>query len=62
MSRKPKANVTSVVYSNNGDSILASYSDEDIYLFDTSLSEGAEHIHRYAGHRNSATGILIIFM
>ena len=54
--KKPRGNVTSVVYSNNGDAILASYNDDDIYLFDTSLGEGEEYIHSYSGHRNSATG------
>lgn len=36
--------------------ILASYNDEDIYVFDSSHSDGAEFVHRYQGHRNSATG------
>ena len=39
--------------------ILASYNDEDIYLFDSSHSDGASHIHRYHGHRNNATGYLL---
>ncbi|KAF7235556.1 DDB1- and CUL4-associated factor 8 [Varanus komodoensis] len=50
-----KANVTCLVYSHNGSELLASYNDEDIYLFDTSHSDGAEYIKRYKGHRNSAT-------
>ncbi|XP_042858395.1 DDB1- and CUL4-associated factor 8-like [Penaeus japonicus] len=51
----PTPTVTCAVYSGNGDSILASYNDDDIYLFDTSRSEAADAVHRYSGHRNSAT-------
>jgi len=36
--------------------LIGTYNDEDIYLFDSSHSEGAEHKHKYSGHRNSATG------
>jgi WD repeat-containing protein 42A len=36
--------------------ILASYNDEDIYLFDSSHSDGADFIHKYFGHRNNQTG------
>ncbi|XP_072166055.1 DDB1- and CUL4-associated factor 8-like [Diadema setosum] len=50
-----KANVTCCVYSYNGQEILASYNDEDIYLFDSSHSDGADFIHSYKGHRNNAT-------
>ncbi|XP_076044499.1 DDB1- and CUL4-associated factor 8-like [Oratosquilla oratoria] len=50
-----KPNVTCAVYSNNGDAILASYNDDDIYLFDTSRSDGANAVHRYSGHRNNVT-------
>ncbi|XP_013778466.1 DDB1- and CUL4-associated factor 8-like [Limulus polyphemus] len=49
------ANVTCLVYNYNGSEILATYNDEDIYIFDTSQSDGAEYIHRYQGHRNSET-------
>lgn len=51
----PPPSVTCAVYSCNGDAILASYNDDDIYLFDTMLSEAADAIHKYSGHRNSAT-------
>ncbi|XP_018020906.1 DDB1- and CUL4-associated factor 8 [Hyalella azteca] len=54
-SSRPRANATSAVYSNNGDAIVASYSDDDIYLFDTSEPCQAPPAHRYTGHRNSAT-------
>ena len=36
--------------------VLGSYNDDDIYLFDNTHSDGANYIHRYQGHRNSATG------
>jgi len=36
--------------------LIGTYNDEDIYLFDSSHSDGAEHKHKYSGHRNSATG------
>ena len=36
--------------------LIGSYNDEDIYMFDTSHSDGAEYIHKYQGHRNNATG------
>ncbi|XP_077985524.1 DDB1- and CUL4-associated factor 8-like [Glandiceps talaboti] len=50
-----RPNVTCLVYNYNGTEILASYNDEDIYLFDSSHSDGADFIHRYKGHRNNAT-------
>jgi hypothetical protein len=36
--------------------LLATYNDEDIYLFDSSHSDGADYRRRYKGHRNNATG------
>ena len=36
--------------------LIGSYNDEDIYLFDSSHSDGAEYKHKYSGHRNNATG------
>lgn len=47
--------LTSCVYNYDGSEILASYNDESIYLFDASHSDGADYIHCYQGHRNSAT-------
>jgi len=38
--------------------LLASYNDEDIYLFNSSHSDGADYVKRYKGHRNNATGQL----
>ncbi|CAK8691174.1 unnamed protein product [Clavelina lepadiformis] len=50
-----KANITCLVYNWDGSELLCSYNDEDIYLFDTNHSSGAEYVRRYKGHRNSAT-------
>lgn len=49
------AHVTCAVYNHNGTEILASYNDEDIYLFDRLMSSHVDYAHRYQGHRNSAT-------
>ena len=51
-----KTHVTCAVYNFNGREVLASYNDENIYLFDTSHSDGADYVKTYEGHRNSATG------
>jgi len=37
--------------------LIGTYNDEDIYLFDSSHSDGAEHKYKYSGHRNNATGL-----
>ncbi|XP_069491531.1 DDB1- and CUL4-associated factor 8 isoform X1 [Ambystoma mexicanum] len=50
-----KANVTCLVYSHDGTELLVSYNDEDIYLFNSGHSDGAEYVKRYKGHRNNAT-------
>lgn len=50
-----KANITCLVYSHDGSELLASYNDEDIYLFDSAHSDGAQYTRRYKGHRNNAT-------
>ncbi|XP_014470208.1 PREDICTED: DDB1- and CUL4-associated factor 8-like [Dinoponera quadriceps] len=49
------AHVTCAVYNYNGTEILASYNDEDIYLFDKLMSPCVDYAHRYRGHRNNAT-------
>lgn len=46
--------VTCAVYNHNGSEILASYNDEDIYLFDVKGEENT-FVHQYTGHRNGAT-------
>ncbi|KAJ8372737.1 hypothetical protein AAFF_G00277450 [Aldrovandia affinis] len=40
---------------HDGTELLASYNDEDIYLFNAQQSDGAEYYRRYKGHRNNAT-------
>ncbi|XP_068604707.1 DDB1- and CUL4-associated factor 8 [Brachionichthys hirsutus] len=55
VSSESKTNVTCLVYSHDGSELLASYNDEDIYLFDSSHSDGADYCRRYKGHRNNAT-------
>lgn len=42
--------VTCAVYNNTGTEILASYSDEDVYLFDNVHHEEGKYLHRYSGH------------
>ncbi|XP_063696061.1 DDB1- and CUL4-associated factor 8-like [Culicoides brevitarsis] len=46
--------VTSAVYSHNGSEIIASYADEDIFLFNRRDEEG-HFQQRYKGHLNSQT-------
>lgn len=55
VSSESKANITCLVYSHDGSELLASYNDEDIYLFDSAHSDGAQYTRRYKGHRNNAT-------
>ena len=52
---RQKANVTCAVFSDDGSQILASYNDDDIYLFDALHSDGADYVKRYQGHRNNRT-------
>jgi WD repeat-containing protein 42A len=47
-----KHTVTCAVFDSIGKSILATYNDDDMYLFD---SRNGELEHTYKGHRNSAT-------
>lgn len=55
VSSESKTNITCLVYSHDGSELLASYNDEDIYLFDSNHSDGADYSRRYKGHRNNAT-------
>ncbi|XP_055315779.1 DDB1- and CUL4-associated factor 8 [Sitodiplosis mosellana] len=48
-------NITCALYNYNGTEILASYGDENIYLFDTSVSTPGEYKHTYYGHKNRQT-------
>lgn len=45
------SNITCAVYNYLGDEILASYSDDDIYLFDTNNSTPGSFLHKYQGHQ-----------
>ncbi|XP_068427143.1 DDB1- and CUL4-associated factor 8 [Clinocottus analis] len=55
VSSESKTNITCLVYSHDGTELLVSYNDEDIYLFDSNHSDGADYRRRYKGHRNNAT-------
>ncbi|KAI5086808.1 DDB1- and CUL4-associated factor 8, partial [Silurus meridionalis] len=55
VSSESKMNISCLVYSHDGSELIASYNDEDIYLFDSSHSDGADYRQRYKGHRNNAT-------
>ncbi|XP_058459323.1 DDB1- and CUL4-associated factor 8 [Malaya genurostris] len=52
---KHRFTVTCAVYNNFGTEILASYSDEDIFLFDNVNHEDGKHLHKYSGHCNRKT-------
>ncbi|XP_055913497.1 DDB1- and CUL4-associated factor 8-like [Eupeodes corollae] len=47
--------ITCCVYNNNGSEILASYSDDDIYLFNSKVYTAGQFEHRYRGHYNHKT-------
>uniref|UniRef100_A0A8C5KSX1 Uncharacterized protein n=1 Tax=Jaculus jaculus TaxID=51337 RepID=A0A8C5KSX1_JACJA len=47
--------VTGLTYSHDGTELLASYNDDDIFLFISSDDDGAQYKKRYKGHRNNAT-------
>ena len=53
-----RANITCLAYSHDGRDLLCSYNDEDIYIFDATHSSEADYVHKYTGHRNSATGMV----
>ena len=45
------------MFSNDGQDIIATYSDEDIFLFHTNdTGDDVEYVKRYQGHCNSQTG------
>ncbi|ENN80678.1 hypothetical protein YQE_02903, partial [Dendroctonus ponderosae] len=46
--------ITCAVYNHDGSEVLASYNDDDIYLFDVDKGSGI-YAHKYSGHRNGAT-------
>lgn len=44
-------NITCALYNYNGTEILASYGDENIYLFDTSVNMPGAYKNTYYGHK-----------
>lgn len=48
-------NITCSVYNYDGSEILATYSDENIYLFDNEDATPGAFLRTYVGHRNSST-------
>ena len=55
MAIRKRVHVTSAVYNYNGTEVLASYNDDNIYLFDTVSPQDMDFAHKYQGHRNNAT-------
>ena len=54
---KTSIHITCAVFSNDGQDVIATYSDEDIYLFHThDTGDEVEYVKRYQGHCNSQTG------
>ncbi|XP_017484171.1 PREDICTED: DDB1- and CUL4-associated factor 8-like isoform X2 [Rhagoletis zephyria] len=47
--------VTCAVYNSTGSEVLASYSDDHIYLFNNNEYKTGEYTHRYRGHYNHKT-------
>ncbi|CAO1354146.1 unnamed protein product [Diamesa serratosioi] len=47
--------ISCCVYNYNGSELLASFNDENIYLFDTNNHCVGSYLHKYEGHVNSAT-------
>jgi WD repeat-containing protein 42A len=50
-----RPHITCAVYNHVGTEILASYSDDDLYVFDTAHSTGADALASFTGHRNAQT-------
>lgn len=55
MKGKDFLTITCAVYNNTGTEILASYTDEDIYLFDNVNHVEGKYLRRYSGHCNLKT-------
>jgi DDB1- and CUL4-associated factor 8 len=47
--------ISCCTYNYNGTELIASFNDENIYLFDTSNHSLGSYQHKYQGHLNSAT-------
>ena len=54
------SSITCAVYNHDGTEIIASYNDEDIYLFKTETEDGSQFHKKFQGHLNSATGLLLL--
>ncbi|XP_071864572.1 DDB1- and CUL4-associated factor 8-like isoform X7 [Bombus fervidus] len=52
---KKHVHVTCALYNYDGTEVLASYNDEDVYLFDAISPQLGDFAHKYEGHRNNAT-------
>lgn len=52
--RSSLSSITCAVYNHLGTEVVASYSDEDIYLFKNDEEPG-HYVHRYRGHLNTQT-------
>ena len=48
------------MFNYDGSEVIGSYNDEDVYLFKTDHSDGADYRKRYQGHRNHMTGACIV--
>ena len=48
--------MTCAVFNYDGSEVIGSYNDDDVYLFKTDHSDGADYRKRYQGHRNHMTG------
>ncbi|XP_043580889.1 DDB1- and CUL4-associated factor 8-like isoform X1 [Bombus pyrosoma] len=55
LTEKKHVHVTCALYNYDGTEVLASYNDEDIYLFDAISPQPGDFAHKYEGHRNNAT-------
>ena len=44
------------MFNYDGSEVIGSYNDDDVYLFKTAHSDGADYRKRYQGHRNHMTG------
>ena len=49
------------MFNYDGSEVIGSYNDEDVYLFKTDHSDGADYRKRYQGHRNHMTGACIVW-
>lgn len=55
ISSDKSVSVTSCAFNHDGSELVASYNDEDIYLFNVKSTDSSPVLHSYSGHRNNAT-------